>query len=115
MELPSTTSWPSGCPHFSPNVTPTATSSVGIVEARRAHGRTTIMSQPFTVPTVDTDRHATEAPCAARPMVLLNACFTPLQNWTSVIRRLAGSYRAVRFDARAPGRSGTSTDYSVQA
>jgi pimeloyl-ACP methyl ester carboxylesterase len=38
-----------------------------------------------------------------------------MQNWDHVIRRLAQKYRAVRVDARARGKSGTSADYSVRA
>jgi pimeloyl-ACP methyl ester carboxylesterase len=37
-----------------------------------------------------------------------------VQNWSRVIRRLDGTHRTVRFDARARGRSGTSADYSLQ-
>ena len=48
------------------------------------------------------------------PLLFLNGGFGSLQNWDRVIRRLAGKYRAVRFDAQARGRSGTSADYSVR-
>jgi pimeloyl-ACP methyl ester carboxylesterase len=72
------------------------------------------MSRQLTIPTADTRLYTVDTPGGTPPLLFLNGGFGTLRNWDRVIQRLAGKYRAVRFDARARGRSGTSADYSVQ-
>jgi len=72
------------------------------------------MSRQLTVPAADTHLHVVDTPGGNPPLVFVNGGFATLQHWRPVIARLAGKYRTVQFDARARGRSGTSTDYSVQ-
>jgi len=67
------------------------------------------------VPTADTQLYAVDIPGGPPPLLFLSGGFGTVQNWNRVIQRLAGSYRTVRFDARARGKSATSADYSVQA
>src|SRR6266496_1190570 len=74
----------------------------------------TTMSRPLTIPTADTQLYAVDTPGGTPPLLFLNGGFGTLKNWDRVIQRLAGKYRAVRFDARARGKAGTSADYSVQ-
>jgi len=72
------------------------------------------MSRQLMVPTADTELNTVDTPGGTPPLLFLNGGFGSLQNWDRVIRRLAGKYRAVRFDAQARGRSGTSADCSVR-
>jgi pimeloyl-ACP methyl ester carboxylesterase len=74
----------------------------------------TVGAQRLTIPVADTGLSAVDAPGGAPPLLFLSGGFGTLQNWNRVIRQLDGRYRTVRFDARARGRSGTSTDYSVR-
>src|SRR3954471_5997966 len=73
------------------------------------------MTTQLTVPTADTQIHAVDTPGAAPPLVFLGGGFGTVRNWDRVVRRLDGKYRVVRFDARARGKSGTSSDYSLPA
>jgi pimeloyl-ACP methyl ester carboxylesterase len=73
------------------------------------------MSRQLMVPTTDSRLYAIDAPGGAPAVLFLSGGFGTVQNWNRVIRRLAGRYRAVRFDARARGKSSTSADYSVPA
>jgi len=73
------------------------------------------MSGQLMIPTADTQLHAVDTPGGMPPLLFLSGGFGTMQNWDHVIRRLAEKYRAVRFDARARGKSGTSADYSVGA
>src|SRR3954452_17561822 len=73
------------------------------------------MSRQHMIPAADTRLYTVDAP-GGRPAVLfLSGGFGTVQNWNRVIRRLDGKHRTVRFDARARGKSGRSSDYSVQA
>jgi pimeloyl-ACP methyl ester carboxylesterase len=72
------------------------------------------MSRDLMVPTADTQLYTVDSPGGSPPLLFLSGGFGTVQNWNRVIERLAGRYRAVRFDARARGKSGTSADYSVQ-
>lgn len=74
----------------------------------------TTMSTQLTVPAADSRLHTVDTPGGTPALLFLNGAFGTLQNWDRVIQRLAGKYHAVRFDARARGKSGTSTDYSVR-
>jgi pimeloyl-ACP methyl ester carboxylesterase len=67
------------------------------------------------IPTADTQLYTVDSPGGSPALLFLSGGFGTVQNWNRVIERLAGMYRAVRFDARARGKSGTSADYSVQA
>ena len=73
------------------------------------------MSGQLMIPAADTQLHAVDTPGGTPPLLFLSGGFGSVQNWDRVIRRLAQKYRAVRFDARARGKSGTSADYSVSA
>ena len=73
------------------------------------------MSRQLMISTADTQLYAIDTPGGAPPVLFLSGGFGTVQNWNRVIQRLAGRNRAVRFDARARGKSGTSADYSVQA
>jgi pimeloyl-ACP methyl ester carboxylesterase len=73
------------------------------------------MSTELTIPAADTRLHAVEDPGGAPALLFLSGGFGTVRNWDRVIRRLDGMYRAVRFDARARGKSGRSADYSVGA
>ena len=73
------------------------------------------MSGQLMIPAGDTRLYAVDTPGGTPPLLFLSGGFGTVQNWDRVIRRLAEKYRAVRFDARARGKSGTSADYSVQA
>jgi pimeloyl-ACP methyl ester carboxylesterase len=75
----------------------------------------TAMSRQLMIPTTDTQLYAVDTAGGAPAVLFLSGGFGTVQNWNRVIRRLAGKYRAVRFDARARGKSGTSADYSVPA
>ncbi len=74
----------------------------------------TTMSRPLTIPTADTQLYAVDTPGGTPALLFLNGSFGTVRNWDRVIQRLAGKYRAVRYDTRARGKSGTSADYSVQ-
>ena len=73
------------------------------------------MSRQLMIPTADTKLYTVDTPGGAPPLLFLSGGFGTVRNWDGVIQRLAGRNRAVRFDARARGKSGTSADYSVQA
>ncbi len=73
------------------------------------------MSRQFSIPTADTQLYTVDTPGGAPPLLFLSGGFGTVRNWNRVIQRLEGRNRAVRFDARARGKSGTSADYSVQA
>ena len=75
----------------------------------------TAMSRELMIPTADTQLYAVDTAGGAPAVLFLSGGFGTVQNWNRVVRRLAGTYRAVRFDARARGKSGTSADYSVPA
>jgi pimeloyl-ACP methyl ester carboxylesterase len=72
------------------------------------------MSRHLTIPTADTQLYTVDNPGSAPPLLFLSGGFGTIHNWNRVIDRLSGRYRAVLFDARARGKSGTSADYSVQ-
>jgi pimeloyl-ACP methyl ester carboxylesterase len=65
------------------------------------------------IPSADTQLYTVDTPGGSPPLLFLSGGFGSVRNWNRVIARLAGRYRAVRFDARARGKSGTSADYSV--
>ena len=73
------------------------------------------MSRQLMIPTADTQLYTVDTPGGAPPLLFLSGGFGTVRNWNRVVQRLAGRNRAVRFDARARGKSGTSADYSVQA
>ena len=73
------------------------------------------MSRQLTIPAADTRLHALDDPGGTPALLFLSGGFGTVRNWSRVIGGLGGKYRAVRFDARARGKSGTSADYSVQA
>jgi pimeloyl-ACP methyl ester carboxylesterase len=73
------------------------------------------MSRHLVIPAADTELYALDDPGGTPALLFLSGGFGTVQNWNRVIRRLAGKYRAVRFDARARGKSGSSADYSVEA
>ena len=66
------------------------------------------------IPAADTQLYAVDTPGGPPPLLFLSGGFGTLQSWDRVIRRLGQKYRAVRFDARARGKSGTSADYSLE-
>src|SRR5689334_23787086 len=72
------------------------------------------MSGQLMVPSADTELFAVDTDGGAPAVLFLSGGFGTVRNWDGVVAGLAGKYRAVRFDARARGRSGTSADYSVQ-
>lgn len=71
-------------------------------------------SRELVVPAGDTHLAVVDTPGGAPPVLLLGGGFGTVRDWDPVVERLAGKHRAVRFDARARGRSGISSDYSVQ-
>jgi pimeloyl-ACP methyl ester carboxylesterase len=73
------------------------------------------MSRQLMIPAADTQLYAVDAPGGTPALLFLSGGFGTVQNWDHVIRRLAQKYHAVRFDARARGKSGTSADYSLRA
>ncbi len=75
----------------------------------------TAMSQELEIPAADTQLYTVDDPGGTPALLFLSGGFGTVQNWSRVIRGLDGKYRAVRFDARARGKSGTSADYSAQA
>jgi pimeloyl-ACP methyl ester carboxylesterase len=68
----------------------------------------------LTIPAADTHLHAVDTPGGSPPLVFLSGGFGTARDWRGVLEQLDGRYRTVQFDARARGRSGTSSDYSVQ-
>ena len=66
------------------------------------------------IPAADTQLYAVDTTGGTPPLLFLSGGFGTLQSWDRVIRRLGQKYRAVRFDARARGKSGTSADYSLE-
>ena len=72
------------------------------------------MSGHLMIPAADTQLYAVDTPGGPPPLLFLSGGFGTLQSWDRVIRRLGQKYRAVRFDARARGKSGTSADYSLE-
>jgi pimeloyl-ACP methyl ester carboxylesterase len=73
------------------------------------------MSRQLMIPAADTELYAVDTPGGTPPLLFLSGGFGTVRNWDRVIRRLAQKYRAVRFDARARGKPGTSADYSLRA
>jgi pimeloyl-ACP methyl ester carboxylesterase len=73
------------------------------------------VSRQLMVPAGDTQLYVVDSPGGAPPLLFLSGGFGTMRNWDRVLRGLAEKYRAVRFDARARGKSGTSADYSVRA
>jgi pimeloyl-ACP methyl ester carboxylesterase len=72
------------------------------------------MSRQLMIPTADTQLYTVDTPGGTPPLLFLSGGFGTVRNWDRVVQRLAGRNRAVRFDARARGKSGKSVDYSVQ-
>jgi pimeloyl-ACP methyl ester carboxylesterase len=75
--------------------------------------RLAAMSRELTVPAGDTQLHAVDDPGGTPPLLFLSGGFGTVKNWSRVIGQLDGKYRAVRYDARARGKSGKSADYTV--
>src|SRR3954471_13183671 len=73
------------------------------------------MSRQLMIPAADTRLNAVDDPGGTPALLFLSGGFGTVQNWSRVIRSLDGKYRTVRFDARGRGKSGRSSDYSVQA
>ena len=73
------------------------------------------MSGKLVIPAADTQLFAVDDPGGTPALLFLSGGFGTVRNWGRVIRLLEGKYRAVRFDARARGKSGRSADYSMQA
>jgi pimeloyl-ACP methyl ester carboxylesterase len=67
------------------------------------------------IPTADTRLHAVDTPGGGPPVLFLSGGFGTVKNWERVLLKLGGAHRAVRFDARARGKSETSADYSARA
>jgi len=67
------------------------------------------------IPAEDTQLYTVDTPGGSPPLLFLSGGFGTVNNWKRVIERLDGRNRAVRFDARARGKSGTSSDYSLGA
>ncbi|MEV6727958.1 MULTISPECIES: alpha/beta hydrolase [unclassified Streptomyces] len=76
------------------------------------------MAREFTVAAADTHLHGVDHGVdtlgGKPPLLFLNGGFATQRQWNHVIGRLGGTYRAVTFDARGRGRSGTSSDYSLR-
>jgi pimeloyl-ACP methyl ester carboxylesterase len=72
------------------------------------------MARQLMIPSADTQLYTVDTPGGDPPVLFLSGGFGSVRNWNRVIERLGGRNRAVRFDARARGKSGTSADYSVQ-
>lgn len=71
------------------------------------------MAREFTVAAADTHLQGVDT-LGGKPPLLLNGGFATQRQWNHVIGRLGGACRAVTFDARGRGRSGTSSDYSLR-
>src|SRR5215471_6663519 len=82
--------------------------------SRVLHGYLRGMRQ-LMIPTADTQLYTVDTPGGSPPVLLLSGGFGTVKNWDRVIQSLGGRNRAVRFDARARGKSGTSADYSLPA
>lgn len=67
------------------------------------------------IPAGDTHLFVVDTPGGEPALLFLGGGFGTVRDWSGVLRRLDGKYRTVCFDARARGKSGTSTDYSVEA
>src|SRR5215212_5428587 len=111
---------PSACPHEplwpAPVAGPTSPRLETLEYRSFANPKGPIaMSRQLMIPAADTQLYAIETPGGAPPLLFLSGGFATVQTWDHVIRRLDQKYRAVRFDARARGKSGTSADYSVRA
>jgi pimeloyl-ACP methyl ester carboxylesterase len=72
------------------------------------------MSSQLTVPVADTRLHVVDTPGGEPALAFVNGGMATIRAWRGVIAALAGRYRTIRFDARGRGRSGTSSDYSVE-
>ncbi|MFI8933999.1 alpha/beta fold hydrolase [Streptomyces sp. NPDC053474] len=72
------------------------------------------MSREFTIAAADTHLSGVDTLGHEPPLLFLNGGFSTQRCWNRVLARLGGTYRSVTFDARAHGRSGTSSDYSVR-
>jgi pimeloyl-ACP methyl ester carboxylesterase len=75
----------------------------------------TAISRELMITAADTRLYAVDSPGGRPDLLFLSGGFGTVRNWNRVISRLDGKYRTVRFDARARGKSGTSSDYSLQA
>lgn len=73
------------------------------------------MARELMIPTADTRLHAVDTPGGEPPVLFLGGGFGTARDWDRVIQELGGSYRTIRFDARARGKSETSADYSAGA
>ena len=73
-----------------------------------------MQSSQLTIAVADTEIHAVDAPGGSPALLFLSGGFGTAREWDRVIEHLGGTYRTVRFDARARGKSGKSADYSVQ-
>ncbi len=73
------------------------------------------MPQDLMIPAGDTRLYTVDEPGGTPALLFVGGGFGTVRNWSRVIDQLDGKYRAVRFDARARGKSGKSTDYSIQA
>jgi pimeloyl-ACP methyl ester carboxylesterase len=71
------------------------------------------VTRQITIPTPDSQLFTVDTPGGDPPLVFLNGAFGTVQNWNRVVERLGAEFRAVRFDARARGKSSPSGDYSV--
>jgi pimeloyl-ACP methyl ester carboxylesterase len=67
------------------------------------------------IPTADTRLRTVDRPGGEPPVVFLAGGFGTVRNWDRVIQVLGDRHRAIRFDARARGKSDTSADYSARA
>src|SRR5262245_66080653 len=72
------------------------------------------MSPELMVRSADTRLRVVDTPGGTPPLLLLSGGFGTAQSWRHVVDRLGGKYGIVRFDARARGKSDTSSDYSLQ-
>ncbi|MFF4290208.1 alpha/beta fold hydrolase [Streptomyces sp. NPDC001633] len=72
----------------------------------------------LTIPAGDTHLHAVDTSGGTSggtpPLVFVNGGFATLRSWDRVLKCLADAHRTVRYDARARGKSGTSSDYSFR-
>jgi pimeloyl-ACP methyl ester carboxylesterase len=74
----------------------------------------TATSRELMIPAADTRLYAVDTQGGTPAVLFLSGGFGTVRNWSRVISRLDGKYRTVRFDARARGKSGPSSDYSLQ-
>jgi pimeloyl-ACP methyl ester carboxylesterase len=73
------------------------------------------MAHELMIPVADTRLYTVDDPGGDPPVLFLGGGFGTVQNWNRVIEQLGGTHRAIRFDARARGKSGRSADYSARA